>query len=144
MKLSTRCRYGTRALVEIARRSNGVPVKRKDIAAAQGVTENYLENILSILQRRHFVKTIRGAGGGFVLARPPSQIMLIDVVRTLEGSIAPVECVENPDACDKSEGCSTRKVWKKLHEAQVNALGGISLQDMVDMEEKGGALNFAI
>ncbi|MBD3390702.1 MAG: Rrf2 family transcriptional regulator [Chitinivibrionales bacterium] len=144
MRLSTRTRYGTRAMLEIARRGNNGPVKRKDIAQAQGVTEGYLENILGVLRRQHLVRTVRGADGGFILERQPSQISLLEVVTALEGSIAPVPCIEDPASCDRTPSCAALEVWRTLHDAQTRALSGVTLQDMVDMERKRGGRDYVI
>lgn len=135
MKLSTRCRYGTRAMVEIARHYNRGPTKRKDISRAQDISEGYLENILSLLRSRNYVSTVRGAGGGFVLEKPPAEIKLLDIVLALEGTISPVDCLEKPEVCEKIHRCVARKAWRKLYDAQVQALSEITLQDMLDMEE---------
>ena len=138
MKLSTRCRYGTRAMVEIARNYGNGPTKRRMIAEAQDISEGYLENILSTLKAQDFVVTLRGAEGGFALKRPPAEIVLIDIVNALEGSICPVECVVRPGVCNKADRCMARKVWIKLYQAQLETLSQITLQDMLDMEEDTG------
>ncbi len=134
MKLSTRCRYGARAMVEIARHYKNGPTKRKDISRAQDISEGYLENILSLLRSRNYVSTVRGVGGGFVLEKSPSDIKLLDIVLALEGTISPVDCLEKPEVCDKIHRCVARKAWQKLYDAQVLALSQITLQDMLDME----------
>lgn len=141
MKLSTRSRYGTRALIEIARNYNRGPTKRKAIAETQGISEGYLESILSTLRARRVVRTVRGANGGFILERRPENLTLLEIVRVLEGSTAPLECVETPDTCDRAGGCAARVAWKRLHEAQTAALGGMTLQDLVNM---GSDLTYSI
>ena len=133
MKLSTRSRYGTRALIEIARNYNRGPTKRKDIARTQGISEGYLESILSSLRAQHVVRTVRGSNGGFALERRPDKVTLLEIVRALEGGTAPIECVETPDICDRSADCAAREAWKRLHEAQNETLRGMTLQDLVTM-----------
>ena len=134
MKLSTKCRYGARAMLEIARRYNQGPVKRKDICQAQGISHAYLENILIVLKSFNLIRTTRGANGGFTLETDPSKINLYQIATALEGSIAPVECLDPGALCKKIGHCVTRKAWKKLYDAEVTALSSITLQDLLDME----------
>ena len=131
-------------MIEIARHWKNGPVKRKEIARAQGLTPGYLETILGALRDAGYLKTIRGSGGGFVLDRPPSRITLLDIVLTLEGSIAPVECVESPQECDRAGSCAARTAWAKLYTAQQEVLSSITLQELVDMEMHGQPLNYSI
>ncbi len=140
MKLSTKCRYGTRALIEIARKNDKKPVKRKDIRDAQGISPGYLENILSVLRVHNFVRTIRGAGGGFVLDKEPKDITLLDIVLALDGSVSPVDCVVKPEVCERVATCAARKGWEKLYISVRDTLKGITLQDLVALQiEKEGA-----
>lgn len=122
-------------MIEIARHYKTGPTKRKDIAKTQDISEGYLENILGSLRSGNFVSTVRGADGGFILERPPSKISILDIVLALEGTICPVECLEKPEVCDKVTRCTARKAWRKLYDAQVEALAGLTLQDLLDMEE---------
>jgi Rrf2 family protein len=134
MKLSTKCRYGLRAMIEIARNFNNGPINRKVIAKAQHISKAYLENILISLREKDLIHTTRGANGGFVLKDPPSKVTVLQIVNALEGSIAPVDCIENPALCEKAGPCAARKAWQKLYEAQKTALSGMTLQDLLDME----------
>jgi Rrf2 family cysteine metabolism transcriptional repressor len=142
-KLSTKCRYGTRAIVEIAKSYGKVPVKRKEIAESQGISESYLENILISLKNSGMIDTIRGAQGGYMLNKPPSAIALFDVVQALEGSLAPVECLEKQSACDRVARCTTRNLWKDLMDAQKKVLQSVTLQNLID-NEKNDVMNFCI
>jgi len=146
MKLSTKCRYGVRAMLEIGRqyRGGGGPVKRKDIAQIQGISHAYLENILISLKAAKFIRTTRGANGGFILEREPSEITMLQLVTALEGSITPVECLDNTDCCEKTSRCVARRVWKKLQDAQVAALSSITLQDLLDMEKETAEPTYTI
>jgi Rrf2 family protein len=144
MKLSTKCRYGLRAMIELARNFNTGPLNRSSIAETQHITKAYLENILTSLREKKLVSTTRGAGGGFVLQLPPSQITVLAIVNALEGSIAPVECLENQSVCEKTPWCPARQVWKKLYDAQVKALSGISLQDIIDTPATARDVNYMI
>jgi Rrf2 family transcriptional regulator, cysteine metabolism repressor len=134
-KLSTKSRYGTRAILEIAKGYGREPVKRKSIALSQGVSQAYLVNILISLKNSGFIDTVRGAQGGYVLKRPPSQIVLFDVVQALEGSLARVECLENKSACGRIASCKARTIWKELMDAQKKVLCSVTLQDMLDRKE---------
>jgi Rrf2 family protein len=144
MKLSTKCRYGLRAMIELARNFNSGPVNRNAISSAQNITKAYLENILTSLREKKLVLTTRGAGGGFVLQRPPAKISVLDIVSALEGSFAPVDCLEHQSVCEKTPWCPARQVWKKLHDAQVATLSGISLQDIIDMPDSAQGVNYVI
>jgi Rrf2 family cysteine metabolism transcriptional repressor len=143
LKLSTKCRYGARAIVEIARSYGKFPTKRKDIAESQNISESYLENILISLKKHGIIGTIRGSQGGYVLNRTPSDVTLFEVVQALEGSLAPVECLEKSAKCERIAVCTTRNVWKELMEAQEKVLRSITLQNLLDREKSDG-LNFCI
>lgn len=147
MKLSTKCRYGVRAMLEIGRQytHEGTPVKRKDISKAQDISHGYLENILIALKSHKLIRTTRGANGGFILEKSPDKITLLDLVLALEGSIAPVDCIENKTVCAKSGFCVARLAWEKLHIAQTTTLAAISLQDLLDAEKaEQKSFDFAI
>jgi Rrf2 family protein len=144
MKYSTKCRYGMRAMYEIARQYRKSVVKRKDISRLQGISHGYLENILIGLKASHLIRPVRGANGGFELAKPPKDISMLAIIKSLEGSVAPVECVENPGVCERSGACPTRWVWKKLNNAQVAVLSGITLQDLLDKAGNSLEPDFAI
>ncbi len=132
MKLSTKCRYGTRAMIEIARQHGRSPVKRRDISKSQKVSDSYLENILVSLRDAGLIESIRGAHGGYALIRPPAEITMLDIVSALEGDFAPVACVTDAGFCTSEEGCRARLVWRRLHQAQVEALQKITLQKLVE------------
>jgi Rrf2 family protein len=134
MKLSTQSRYGVRALLELAKAYGSEPVKRKDIARIQGLSDPYLENILIALKRAGLLRAIRGAAGGFQLARPPDAINLWEIAMVLEGTMAPVDCLEKPGRCDRSGVCGARYAWKKLHDAQRQALASLTLEDLLRQE----------
>jgi Rrf2 family transcriptional regulator, cysteine metabolism repressor len=144
MKLSTRCRYGLRAMIELARRYNSGPVKRKDISRSQDISKAYLENILIALREKKLIVTVRGANGGFELSSPPRSVTVLQIVIALEGSIAPVECLDTPSACGKSYSCAAQKVWRKLYDAQISVLKGITLQDILDDDHSSASLQYTI
>lgn len=136
MKLSTRCRYGTRAMIELAKNFAKGPLKREEISKSQDISSSYLENILIALKSRNLIRTIRGANGGFSLIESPEKITMYDVVTALEGPIEPVHCIENSEQCTRSGHCVARNYWISFHEAQVNHLKSTTLQTLLDMEKK--------
>jgi Rrf2 family transcriptional regulator, cysteine metabolism repressor len=141
MKLSTKGRYGTRALVELARRYGEGPVLLKDIAEQQQVSLQYLHHIVNSLVSAGLLKSTRGVGGGVWLARPPSEIKLSEVINVLEGETSPVRCVEDPETCKRSCTCAVRDVWTDIKVAVDGVLDSITLKDMVNRQkskESGG------
>lgn len=131
MRLSTKGRYGVRALVDIALNSDGDPVLLRDIAKRQEISAQYLEHLVAPLIRGGILRSIRGAKGGIVLARPPDEIRLSRVIEVLEGSLAPVECVDNAGLCARSRECVTRDVWGEVKAAMMGVLDSITLEDLM-------------
>ena len=117
MKLSTRGQYGTRMLLDLALHQSEEPVLLKDIAQRQQISLPYLEHLITPLIAGGIVRSTRGARGGVSLAKPPEQVKLSEVIQLLEGSIAPVACVNDPGACSRSESCVTRDVWGELNKS---------------------------
>jgi Rrf2 family protein len=134
MRLSTKGRYGVRALVDIALNSDGGPVLLRDIAKRQDISAQYLEHLVAPLIRAGILRSIRGAKGGIVLAKPPEEIGLSRVIEVLEGSVAPVECVDNPALCARSDECVTRDVWSDIKAAIVGVLEPLTLKDLMDRQ----------
>jgi Rrf2 family protein len=144
MKLTTKSRYGVRAIIHIARNYNQLPTKRKDIVDSEGIPDSYLENILIALKNRDLLHTIRGPRGGFVLKRHPSEITLLNVIEALQGSLAPVECIEVSSICERVDYCVTRPVWQRLQIAQEDVLRAVTVQDLVENSEKQQEVNYSI
>ena len=138
MKLSTKCRYGVRAVFEIAKNYNKTPTKRKEIAQVQDLDESYLENILIDLKNANIVSSIRGVNGGFVLKMSPRTITILKIVESLQGTLTPLECLIDTTVCPKVESCVTRPVWQRLKEAQEEVLSGCTIQDLLDAESQNG------
>lgn len=132
MKLSTKGRYGVRAMLDLALHAGDSPVLIKDISEREEISKLYLKQLLVPLRVAGLVRTIRGANGGFILAKPPSEIKLIDIIRSLEGSTAPVECVDDDSICQRSNLCVTREIWTEIKIAVDNVLEATTLQDLVD------------
>ena len=135
MKLSTKGRYGTRALLEMARHYGEGPMLLKDIAERQQISLQYLEHLIGPLVGAGLVKTTRGFKGGVWLARPPSEIKLSETMQILEGNITPVECINNPGACTRSRTCATRDVWDEMKRAMYGVLDSTTLEDLVKRQE---------
>ena len=138
MKLSTKGRYGLRALLDLALHRGEGLVLLKDIARRQEVSLPYLEHLIAPLIAAGLVKSTRGARGGVLLLKPPSEIKLGEVVQLLEGSIAPVDCVNNPALCHRSTFCVTRDIWVEMKEAISRVLDSTTLQDLVERQKRKG------
>lgn len=131
MKLSTRTRYGIRAIIELAQHEGKRPLQLKVIAERQGISVKYLEQLMSLLRSSGFVRSIRGSKGGYTLARAPEQIRLSEVFRCLEGPVTTAECTENKDYCERAADCVAREVWVQVEEAIHRVLDAITLADLV-------------
>lgn len=134
MKLSTRARYGTRALLDLALHADEQPILLRDIASRQDVSLHYLEHLIAPLVGAGILRSIRGARGGIQLARPPREIRLSEVIQLLEGTVSPVECIDNPKGCPRASVCATRDVWSEMKKAMYGVLEATTLQDLVDRQ----------
>jgi len=135
MKLSTRARYGARALLDLALHGGEEPVPLKDIAQRQEISLHYLEHLVTPLIAAGIVRSTRGPQGGVRLAKPPHEIKLSEVIQLLEGSTAPVECVNNPESCPRSGLCITQDIWGELKMAMNRILESTTLQDLVERQK---------
>ena len=133
MKLSTKGRYGLKAMFELALCYGDGPTPLSNVASKQNISVNYLEQLIATLRKAGLVKSVRGAHGGYILAYKPEDITVGDVIRTLEGPIAPSDCViDQADSdCSKHNSCVTRTIWEKIKESIDDVIDSISLQDMV-------------
>lgn len=138
MKISTKGRYALRLMLDLAIHDTGSPVSLKDIAARQGISEKYLEQIISVLNKAGFVRSIRGAQGGYRLVHKPEEYTVGMILRLTEGSLAPVDCVAEDGSCDRMDDCVTIRIWKQIHDAVNNVVDNITLADiLVWQTEKG-------
>ncbi len=119
-------------MLDLALNLGKEPVLLRDIATRQEVSEKYLEHSMSSLRNAGLVRSIRGARGGYVLAKPPSEIRLSKIMEVLEGSMAPVECVDDPEVCHRADLCVTRDIWVKMKEAIDNILESTTLEDLAE------------
>ena len=136
MKLSTRSQYGTRALLDIAINGKERPVLLRDIGQRQQISPLYLAHLITPLVAAGILRSTRGARGGVSLAKPPREIKLSEVIQLLEGSIAPVECVNNPAGGTSSELCATRDIWGELGQSIIVCLEATPLQDLVERQKR--------
>ncbi len=136
MKLSSKCRYGIRAVTEIARNYLVRPTKRKEIALNQNLDDSYLENILIDLKNKNIVVALRGAKGGFILKRAPEDITLLEIAESLQGDLSPTECLNTPAICERVEFCVTRPIWQKVKNAQEDVLKNVTIRDLLEQESQ--------
>ncbi|HWT75809.1 MAG TPA: Rrf2 family transcriptional regulator [Mobilitalea sp.] len=135
MKISTKGRYALRLMLDLALNNTGEYITIKSIAARQDISEKYLEQIISLLNRAGYVKSVRGAQGGYRLAKEPSDYTVGMILRLTEGSLVPVDCLEENNAeCTRAGGCVTRTVWAELYSAITSVVDRITLQDLVDKQ----------
>ena len=140
MRISTKGRYGTMAMLELALHYGEGPILVKDIARRQHISERYLEHLLISLKVAGMVRSTRGTHGGFTLAKPPSQIRLSEIIRVLEGSMAPTECVDDPEAYPRASTCVIHDVWAEVKAAISSVLESTTLQDLVERQRQKGNL----
>jgi Rrf2 family protein len=135
MKLSTKGRYATRAMIELAMRSEPGPIQLKGVADAQDVSAKYLERLFQMLKQADILRSIRGVHGGYVLAKSPEQITILEIVEAVEGKLSIVDCVINSDDCQRSPECVTRNLWSHVNNIMVDFLGTITLADLVSQAQ---------
>lgn len=138
MKLSTKGRYGVKAMVQLALDSEGGPVPLNSIADKQNISIHYLEQLFASLRKAGVIKSVRGAQGGYLLAHKPREITIGDIIRTLEGPLAPSDCVVDDDTkeCANAECCVTRTIWERIRDSINDVVDSITLQDMIDDYKK--------
>ena len=139
MKLSTRTRYGTKAMLDLAVHYDQGPILLKLVATREGISESYLENLMAALKTAGLVRTARGPQGGYYLARPPSHIKLSDIVIALEGPIALVDCIDDARLCYRASSCVTRDVWQDLNKAITTVLEQATLEEMAQRQREKAA-----
>ncbi len=130
MRISTKGRYGLRVLVDIALHPDESVILR-DIARRQSISEKYLWQVINPLKAAGFVHSLRGSKGGYMLAKDPAEITVLDVVTALEGPVSIVECLSGEDACGLQVECATRDVWRKVEDGIKEIMRGITLADLV-------------
>ncbi len=134
MRTSAKTRYAMEAMVDIAMQAGDRPVALKEIARRQEISQNYLEQILVQLRAAGFVRSVRGASGGFVLGRSPCNIRMAEIAAVFEGPIDLIGCVSDTDRCSRSGSCAVRQIWVEVGECMRKALDSITLQDVADLQ----------
>lgn len=131
MRLSKKAQYGTRAMLELATKYERGYTSLSHIAREQGISVKYLEHLVRPLRRAKIVESLRGAAGGYRLARPPAEIRVGEIIRALEEPMNPVECLDDSDLCERSGQCRARNIWIYLSQAIERTLDGISLEEIL-------------
>lgn len=135
MKISTKGRYALRIMVDIALHSTEEQVSIKEIATRQGISEKYMEQLVAALKKAGYLRSTRGAQGGYSLAKPADQCTVGMILRTIEGDMAPVSCLEHPERpCENADSCTTVRLWMMLDEAVKGVIDHVTVQDMVGWE----------
>lgn len=144
MKISTKGRYALRLMLDLALNNTGEYIKIKNIAERQEISEKYLEQIVTAFSKSGYVKSVRGAQGGYKLAKFPEEYTVGMILRLTEGSLSPVACVEDDTECCRIDDCVTVEVWKRLNTAINNVVDNITLADLVDWQMQKVNNNFII
>lgn len=136
MKISTKGRYALRLMLDIALNGSGEPVSLRDVSVRQDISDKYLEQIITPLGRAGLVRSVRGAGGGYLLTRTPEEYTVGEILRVLEGSLIPVTCAESKDCCGRADRCVTQEVWAQIAQAVSSVVDHITLEDLVRRYEE--------
>ena len=146
MKISTKGRYAVRLMLDLAANDNGEPIRLKDAANRQAISEKYLEQIISILNKAGYVNSVRGAQGGYRLADKPEKYTVGMILRLTEGSLSPVSCLDpGSEQCDRYDFCETVFIWQKLLDAINNVIDNVTIRDLVEKHnEHNGSDDYVI
>ena len=145
MKISTKGRYAVRVMLDLALNNTGEYIKVKDIAARQEISEKYLEQIISRLNKAGYVKSVRGAQGGYKIAKDPSSYTVGMILRLTEGSLNPVACLDDEvNECERCDTCETLGVWKELAKAINNVVDNVTIADLVERQQERIAGSYSI
>ena len=146
MLLSTKGDYGVRALIDLAKHAGEGPVQRAEIARRRRIPESYLDHLLAQLRRDGFIRSTRGPGGGHQLAKPPEEICLLHVLESLEGSLAPLQCLDAAPETGEAI-CGQEWVWREIYDQMRQRLAAVSLAELVEHErehEREAVINYNI
>ncbi len=137
MKISTRGRYALRMMLDMVLSDSNKPVRVKEIAERQEISEKYMEQIMSVLNKAGFVRSVRGPQGGYFLTRKPEEYTVGMILRLTEGSLSPVDCLEEgAPVCKRVDSCTTILLWRKLDDAIRGVVDHVTLQDLVDWSQE--------
>lgn len=135
MKISTKGRYALRTMLELAKNQGNKPLPVKEISARQDISDKYLEQIIAVLNKAGYVKSVRGPQGGYILLKDPKDYTVGMILRLTEGSLAPVECLEyEKNTCPRKATCATVKVWEKIDSAVKDVVDNITLEDLLQWD----------
>ena len=132
MKISTRGRYGTRMMLDLAAHHDQGPTPLREIARRQDLSVKYLEQLIIPLKAAGYIRSVRGARGGYTLARKPDKISVGQIIKVLEGGLSLVDCVEDPKVCEREKNCPTRDIWLRMSERLMEELSSLTLRDVLD------------
>lgn len=135
MKLSTKSRYGTRLMLDMAQHYQDGPIHLANVAKRQGISVKYLEQIIIPLKKANYVKSLRGPKGGHILTRPPEEITVGEIVALLEEGASLAACSDNPMVCERSSACATRYIWQEAAQAMFDKLQSITLADLLSRDK---------
>ena len=142
MKITTKCRYGLRLLLDLAVfASEKRPRMLRDVAKNQDISEKYLSRLVIDLRRAGFITSVRGAGGGYQLAQPPKRIRIVDVLEVMEGPVSIVECLNQTDSCPRSKRCPSQVLWSQINQKIRNVFAQYTLQDLLELQRVGDAMD---
>lgn len=137
MKLSTKSRYGTRLMLDMAQHYNNGAIQLSDIARRQDISQKYLEQIIIPLKKAKYIRSIRGAKGGYLLEKAPEDVTVGEIVTLFEGRADICECSENPETCCRTDICLTRNIWIEAAEAMYGKLNSITFLDLIEKKKEG-------
>ena len=133
MKISTKGRYALRIMIDLAENANGEYIRLKDISARQGITLKYMEQIMPMLTKAGYVRSYRGNNGGYMLAKEPEEYTAGDIIRTTEGSLAPIACLETPEnECERYHDCATVGFWEGMYKVISDYVDSVTLKQLID------------
>jgi Rrf2 family protein len=145
MRVSTRSDYGLRALIELAGHHGRGPLQSSEIALRRHIPEQYLDQLLTVLRKAGFIRSVRGPAGGHELVRDPAEISVLDVILALEGSISPVAWLdEPPDVTDHPHNCGQREIWERVRQANEQILAAYSIADLLEREPQAATGRYVI
>ena len=132
MKISTRGRYGTRMMLDLAAHHDQGPTPLREIAKRQDLSVKYLEQLIIPLKAAGYIRSVRGARGGYTLARKPDKISVGQIIQVLEGGLSLVDCVDDARVCEREKNCPTRDIWLRMSERLMEELSSLTLRDVLD------------
>ena len=145
MKISTKGRYALRLMLDLAMNEKEEPIRVKEIAGRQEISDKYLEQIISVLTKAGYVKSMRGPQGGFRLVKDPGEYTVGSILRLTEGNLSPVACLDDEiNLCERKDDCMTLPLWEKLDEAIQSVIDNVTLQDLIDWHYNKNSNNYVV